>query len=299
MKTAVYHTLINLPFIKMNGIGNDFVILDRRSIHFDIESGAARCIANRISGIGCDQIIILETSTKADVFMRIINADGSEVGACGNATRCVGWLIMQELGRDTASIETSSGILKAFDGGSLEYVCVDMGRPLFGAKDIPLAIDTPDTKAVPLDVASLNSNLPAQFSTVNMGNPHAVFFVDDVNAHDFSRVGPILEYHPIFPERANISLVSVKSRTHLVQRVWERGAGLTIACGTGACAAAICAIRAGFTDRKVTVTLPGGNLDIEWLTDGHVMMSGKIQLDFKGHIDERIFFDAPQIVKLV
>ncbi len=282
----------------MNGLGNDFVILDRRNVSFDIGSDTAKAIANRHFGIGCDQIIILEPSTKADVFMRIMNADGSEVDACGNATRCIGRLVMQELVSNTASIETNSGILQAFDGGSWEQVLVDMGRPLFEAGDIPLSITVSDTSSVFLDTAYLNANLPTYFSAANMGNPHAVFFVDDVEAHDLGRTGPLLEHHPIFPERANISLVSIKSRTHLTQKVWERGAGLTVACGTGACAAAVCAMRAGFTERKVIVTLPGGDLDIEWQDDGHVMMSGKVQLDFEGQLSEGIFSGMTEQVKV-
>lgn len=299
MNASSHHSLINLPFIKMNGLGNDFVILDRRNSSFELGVASAKAIANRHTGIGCDQIIILEPSIKADIFMRIINADGSEAGACGNATRCAGRLIMQEFGSNTASVETNSGILQAFDGGSWEQVSVDMGRPLFGASEIPLSIIAPDTRVVLLDTSSLNaslhSNLPAHFSAANMGNPHAVFFVDDIEAHDLGRIGPVLEHHPIFPERANISLVSVKSRTHLLQKVWERGAGLTIACGTGACAAAVCAMRAGFTERKVTVTLPGGDLEIKWQADGHVMMSGKVQLDFESRLDEKVFFSMAEL----
>jgi diaminopimelate epimerase len=286
--------LINLPFIKMNGLGNDFVILDRRKSEFEITSDDAKAIANRISGIGCDQLIILENSIKANVFMRIINADGSEVSACGNATRCVGRLIMQELskkelGTHKASIETKAGILHAFDGGSWDKVSVDMGRPLFSSKQIPLLGFAPNTNAIALDTRYLNANLPPHFSGVNMGNPHAIFFVDDVEAHELERIGPILENHAIFPERANISLVRAQSRTHLVQKVWERGAGLTVACGTGACAAAVCAMRGGRVDRAVTVTLPGGDLLIEWQADGHVIMSGGVALDFEGTLGETIF----------
>jgi diaminopimelate epimerase len=285
--------LINLPFIKMNGLGNDFVILDRRKSEFEITLDDAKAIANRISGIGCDQLIILENSIKANVFMRIINADGSEVSACGNATRCVGRLIMQELskkelGTHKASIETKAGILHAFDGGAWDQVSVDMGRPLFSSKQIPLLGFVPNTNAITLDTRYLNANLPPHFSGVNMGNPHAIFFVDDVEAHELERVGPILENHAIFPERANISLVSVKSRKALVQKVWERGAGLTIACGTGACAAAVCAMRAGFVERSVTVTLQGGDLFIEWQADGHVMMSGSVALEFEGKLSETV-----------
>ncbi len=292
MSFTPHPSLINLPFIKMNGLGNDFVILDRRVTHFDINSEAAKAIANRQTGVGCDQLILLEISYKADVFMRIVNADGSEVQACGNATRCVGRLMMQELNSDKASIETVAGILHAFDGASWDMVSVDMGRPLFAAKEIPLSIQIEDTRTVPLDTSYLNADLPAYFAAVNMGNPHAIFFVADIEAHDLARIGSVLEHHPIFPERANISLVSVQSRDRLRQKVWERGAGLTIACGTGACAAAIAAMRAGLCNRCVTVTLPGGNLKIEWLPDGHVMMSGAVMLDFEGTLKPKIFARA-------
>ncbi len=289
MSISTYDALINLPFIKMNGIGNDFVILDRRKAEFEVTSNTAQAIANRASGIGCDQLVILENSVNADIFMRIINADGSEVKACGNATRCVGRLIMEELGSDKASIETKAAVLYSFDGGSWDKVSVDMGRPLFSSKQIPLLGYAPNTNAVELDTSMLNAKLPKVFSAVNMGNPHAIFFVKDVEAHELERIGPILENHAIFPERANISLVSVKSRKHLVQKVWERGAGLTIACGTGACAAAVCAMRADLTDRLVTVTLPGGDLIIEWQADGHVIMSGGVALEFEGTLNEAIF----------
>jgi diaminopimelate epimerase len=288
--SAISHlSLIDLPFIKMNGLGNDFVILDRRKAEFEITPHAAKAIAHRVSGIGCDQLVILEQSLKADIFMRIINADGSEVSACGNATRCVGRLIMEELGTHEASIETNANILRSFDGGSWDQVSVDMGRPLFSSKQIPLLGFAPNTNAIALDTEYLNADLPHVFSGVNMGNPHAIFFVKDVEAHELERIGPILENHAIFPERANISLVSVKSRNALVQKVWERGAGLTVACGTGACAAAVCAIRGGLVDRAVTVTLPGGDLLIEWQADGHVMMSGSVALDFTGTLGEAIF----------
>ncbi len=282
----------------MNGLGNDFVILDRRNAVFEMRLELAKAIASRHSGIGCDQIIILEPSRKADIFMRIINADGSEVDACGNATRCVGRLIMNELESNTVCIETGAGILQAFDGGSWSAVSVDMGRPLFGWNDIPLAMAVSDTRKVQLNTLSLKADLPAHFSAASMGNPHAVFFVNNVEAHDLARIGPILENHPMFPERANISLVCIKSPTHLVQKVWERGAGLTIACGTGACAAAVCAMRAEFTERKVTVTLPGGDLEIEWLADGHVMMGGKVEFDFTGNLNEAIFSGIAEPLKV-
>ncbi len=287
--------VIELPFRKMNGIGNDFVILDRRKTTFEISCDAARAIANRKTGIGCDQLIILEASTRADVFMRIINADGGEVDACGNATRCVGRLMMDEFGSAQASIETSAGLLFASDGGDWHQVTVDMGRPNFAPTQIPLSGVFEDTRAVPLDTSALGANLPPTFAAANMGNPHAIFWVDDVEAHELGRIGPILEHHPIFPERANISLVQVQSTSHLIQKVWERGTGLTIACGTGACAAAVSAMRAGLTGRKVSVTLPGGDLVIEWRADGHVMMSGPVALEFDGVIGKNLLLQSEKL----
>ena len=273
-------SLLLLPFRKMNGLGNDFVVLDLRAATVEIAAGDAIRIADRAGGIGCDQIILMEHSTSADVFMRIINADGSEVEACGNATRCVARLVMSETASGEVSIETKSERLLATGEGDI--VTVDMGRPRLAAAEIPLAIATDDTTCVPIDVSDIEPRLPSIFSAANMGNPHAVFFVDDVDAFDLGRFGPLLEHHPLFPQRANISLVGVLSRSHLRQRVWERGAGLTLACGTGACAAAVAAMRAGLTGPSVTVSLPGGDLGIEWRADGHVVMSGPVTFEFDG-----------------
>ena len=274
--------LAGLPFVKMNGLGNDFVILDARSAPIELDAAATRAIADRTTGIGCDQLILIEPAVDADAFMRILNADGSEVDACGNATRCIADLLMNESGRKTASIRTAAALLSARRGADASTIAVDMGRPMLHWSDIPLSQPAPDTAAVPLDIAGLDPALPPTLSAVSMGNPHAVFFVADIEAHDLSTIGPVLEHHPLFPERANISLVTVLSRSHLRQRVWERGAGLTLACGTGACAATIAAIRAGFCDHQVTVSLPGGNLAIDWQADGHVIMTGAVSRDFTG-----------------
>ena len=268
----------------MNGLGNDFVVIDARAEPVTLSVGDARLIADRSQGVGCDQLIVLQPSSEADVFMRILNADGSEVDACGNATRCVAGLVMAETGFGRASIETSAGILLARRGAEAESVAVDMGRPRLSSHDIPLAIEAVDTAMVPFDAARFGVALPSMFSAVNMGNPHAIFFVDDVDAHDLERIGPMIEHDPLFPERVNVSLVTVLSRTHLRQKVWERGAGLTLACGTGACAAAVAAIRAGLADPIVTVTLPGGDLCIEWQPNGHVIMTGAARLDYEGRL---------------
>ncbi len=243
----------SIPFRKMNGLGNDFVVLDARVRALPLGADALRAIADRKEGIGCDQIIALEPSQHADVFMRIWNADGGEVGACGNAARCVAALVAKEQGREGVSIETESAVLAASvnrDGS----VTIDMGEPRFAWDQIPLAEPFHDTRRIELQVGPIDDPVLHSPSVVNVGNPHALFFVDDVAAHDLAKFGPMLEHHPLFPERANISLVQVLSPDHLKVRTWERGAGLTRACGTAACAAAVAAARRGLSGRKVTVS---------------------------------------------
>lgn len=279
-----------IDFVKMNGLGNDFVVIDARSRPLELTPDETRRIADRRFGVGCDQLIVLAPSARADAFMRIYNPDSSEVMACGNATRCVGQRLLDETGHDRALIETGAGLLVATR--SPAGITVDMGTPRLEAAAVPLALTGIDTGAVPLDTAALNAGLPATFSALSMGNPHAIFFVQDVNAHALERVGPLLETNPIFPERANISLVSLAGPDRLVQRVWERGAGLTLACGSGACAAAVAAHRAGLTGRTVRVSLPGGDLTIEWrASDGHVLMSGGTATAFSGRFDPSLLDD--------
>jgi diaminopimelate epimerase len=284
------------PFLKMNGLGNDFVVIDAREAPFVLDAASARRITDRKRGIGCDQLILLEKSARADVFMRILNADGGEVEACGNAARCVARLMMDEKGNSHTSIETRVDLLTADDGGTvasgLRPVAVNMGKPRFGWQDIPLSIAVDDTRHVPIDSAYLEAGLPTEFVAVNVGNPHAIFVVADVNAHAIERTGPILETHPHFPARVNVSFVSVASRHHIIQRVWERGAGLTLACGTGACAAAVAVMRLGLTERTITVTLPGGDLTIEWRADDHIIMTGPVTLAFTGTIAPSLLVDA-------
>ena len=217
--------------------------------------------------------------------MRIHNRDGGEVDACGNATRCVGWLLMGETGRSTAAIETNAGLLRAFDSGQPELITVDMGQPRFRWDEIPLAEEFRDTRAIELQIGPIDDPILHSPAVVNMGNPHAIFWVDDVAAYDLERFGPLLENHPIFPERANISLAHVTSPTAITVKTWERGVGLTRACGTAACAAAVAAARKNLTERRVTVTLPGGPLAIEWRDDGHVWMTGPVETEFEGTID--------------
>lgn len=273
-----------IPFKKMNGIGNDFVVLDARGESLVLGAPAMRLIADRAHGIGCDQVIVLERSDKADVRMRIWNPDGAEVGACGNATRCIAALLKDETGRADVTIETAGGLLGAHVEG-LDRITVDMGEPRFGWADIPLAEPFHDTRAIELQIGPIDAPVLHSPSVVNVGNPHAVFWVDDVAAHDLGRFGPLLENHPIFPERANISLAEVTSPTTIRVRTWERGAGLTKACGTAACAVAVCAMRKKLVERKVCVTLPGGDLVIEWTPANRILMTGPAELEFQGRLE--------------
>jgi diaminopimelate epimerase len=274
-----------IPFRKMNGLGNEFIVFDARQAPVRLSPEAIQKLGGS-AGIGFDQMITVERSQKgADAFMRIHNRDGGEVDACGNATRCIGWLLMGESGRSEATIETNAGFLKAFDTGIPELITVDMGRPRFLWNEIPLAEPFHDTRAIELQIGPIDAPILHSPSAVNMGNPHAIFWVDDVEAYDLGRFGPMLENHPIFPERANISLARVTSRAALTVRTWERGVGLTRACGTAACAAAIAAMRKQLVDKRVTVTLPGGPMIVEWRDDGHVWMTGPVETEFSGTLD--------------
>ncbi len=284
----------SISFVKMNGLGNDFVIIDARAEPVSLSAAAANSIASRTTGVGCDQVIVLETSHAADVFMRILNADGSEVSACGNATRCVAALLQRDLG-DRISIETRAGTLDARVGED-GCVAVDMGAPRFAWNEIPLAQPTADTRAIGLSFPLPDGRALAEPSVVNVGNPHCIFWVRDAESYDLAAFGCDLERHPLFPERANISLADVIDEGAIALRVWERGAGITRACGTAACAAAICAARTGRTGRKVEVRLPGGMLAIEWREDDdHIMMTGPTEFEFSGtlHFDGgRLAVDA-------
>jgi diaminopimelate epimerase len=274
-----------ISFRKMNGLGNDFVVVDARASPVDLTEDEVRAIADRSRGIGCDQLIALEPSGKADVFMRIYNADGSEVDACGNAARCVAFVLAQETGREEVSIETGAGILKA-DAKSAENVTIDMGEPRFAWDAIPLAEPFHDTTGIELQIGPIDAPVLHSPSVVNVGNPHAIFWVDDVDAHDLARFGPLLENHPVFPKRANITLAQIVSPTGLKIRTWERGAGLTKACGTAACAAAVAAARKGLSERRVHVDLPGGGrLLVDWAENGHILMSGPAELEFEGVLE--------------
>lgn len=263
---------MRIPFIKMHGLGNDFVVFDGRAGPLpDLSAAQARAIADRRTGIGCDQLILIEASTVADVKMRIINADGGEVEACGNASRAVGRL----LGRD-ATIETLGGTLtlRAAEG----RIAVDLPAPQFDWQAIPLAYAM-DTLAMPVGWEGLENPVAA-----NVGNPHIVFFVADCDAIDLAHLGPIIEHDALFPQRINVNVATVIDRSNIRLRVWERGAGLTRACGTGACASAVAAMRRGLTEREVTVALPGGQLIIAWHGDA-ITMSGPASESFRGDFD--------------
>lgn len=258
-------------FHKMHGLGNDFALFDARAAPLALSPAQARAIADRHGGIGCDQVIVVEPSAAADVRMRIFNADGGEVGACGNAARCVALLI-----GGAVSIETAGGTIAgaAADGGAW----IDMGTPRFGWDEIPLAYPL-DTAHLPIGWEEL-----ADPAAINVGNPHIVFFVADAAAVPLERLGPLIEHDPLFPERINVNVASIDGEA-IDLRVWERGAGLTRACGTGACATAVAAIRRGLVRTPLTVRLPGGALDISWQPGGTIRMTGPATHVFTGEID--------------
>ncbi|WP_332771489.1 diaminopimelate epimerase [Phenylobacterium sp.] len=269
------------PFLKMNGLGNDFVVVEARSAPFAPTPEEVRAIASREAGIGCDQLVSIEASDKADAAVRFWNADGEEVGACGNASRCVGWLLMEASGRDQAVMETQGGLLTATRAGD-RIVSVDMGVPGLDWTDIPLAEEM-DTKGIELQVGPIDAPILHTPGCVSMGNPHVVFFVPDIETAPVVEVGPMIEHHHLFPEAVNVGFAQIVARDRIRLRVWERGAGLTKACGTGACAALVAAHRRGLTDNKATLVLDGGELTIEWReSDGHVIMTGPAQVDFTG-----------------
>jgi diaminopimelate epimerase len=281
-------------FTKMNGLGNEIVVVDMRARPLPIPAGEARAAASP-QGAPYDQMMVLypPRTEGADAFVRVFNNDGSESGACGNGTRCIASLYFDETGKDRVTFETVAGLLPCWKDDRPGLITVDMGRPRLRWDEIPLAEEFQDTRGIALQIGPIDAPILHTPSVVNMGNPHAVFWVDDVAPYDLARIGPMLENHPIFPERANISLVAVKSRQHIVVRTWERGAGLTKACGSAACAAAVSASRTRRTERKVTVTLPGGDLTVEWREgDDHVLMTGPVEFEFTGAFDPALFEKA-------
>jgi diaminopimelate epimerase len=282
--------LANRPFVKMNGLGNEIVVVDMRQTPSAISADAARAVAQP-SGVPYDQLMALYPPRTAgtDSLIRIYNSDGSEAGACGNGMRCVASLIGKESGKDKLTFEVDGRVLNTWKNADGLFT-VDMGAPRFAWNEIPLAEEFRDTRAIELQIGPIDAPVLHSPSAVNMGNPHAIFWVEDVNAYDLGKIGPLLENHPMFPERANISLAAVTSREHIVLRTWERGAGLTQACGSAACAAAVAAVRLRRAERKVTVTLPGGDLLIEWRErDDHVLMTGPVAYEFEGRFDPALF----------
>ena len=261
-----------LRFHKMHGLGNDFVVVDARLEPIAMDGDRARAIADRRTGIGCDQLIVIEPSDTADARMRIFNADGGEVEACGNASRCVALLL-----GGSSTIETLGGLIRGRAGEA--SASVDMGEPRFGWDAIPLAYAM-DTAGMPVGWEELTQPM-----AVNVGNPHLIFFVPDTDAVDLARLGPLIETDPLFPARINVNVATIASRDRIRLRVWERGAGLTQACGTGACATAVAAIRSGRVDAPVTVELPGGPLVIDWRDGASIMMSGPATHVFTGEAE--------------
>lgn len=266
-----------IRFRKMHGLGNDFIVLDEREASLGLTPAVTRFLADRHRGIGADQVISLEPAPGADVFMRIRNPDGSEAGACGNATRCVASLVAAESGREAVTIRTIAGDLRVRRARGGLWTA-DMGPARLGWQDVPLA-SAMDTLHLPLARGAV-----ADPAACSMGNPHATFFVADLDSVDVAALGPSLERDPIFPDRANIGFAQVLAPDHLRLVMWERGAGMTLACGSGACAAAVNAARRGLTGRRVRISLPGGDLGILWRDDGHVEMTGPVATSFQGEI---------------
>ncbi|MFA5040505.1 MAG: diaminopimelate epimerase [Bdellovibrionales bacterium] len=271
----------SLSFLKMHGLGNDFVVFDGRTDGFTPSEKFLRAVANRKRGVGCDQIIVMHKPSCADanVHMAIYNMDGTRVQACGNATRCIASLMFKELGRKNCVIETVAGLLKATQEDS-GLISVDMGEPRFDWKDIPLAREA-DTLTAP--VASGGLFAPC---CVNVGNPHAVFFVPNAEGVALAEVGPNLETHPMFPQRCNIEVAQILAPDRIRMRVWERGTGITEACGSGACATLVAAVRRNLSQRRATIVLDGGELVIEWRDDNHIMMIGPASMSFSGTLDK-------------
>ena len=269
-------------FIKMHGLGNDFVVLDTRESELSLSAPQAAAIADRQRGVGCDQVILIERSATelADAGLVFLNADGSESAACGNGTRCAASLLMAENGTDHVTLETAHGLLDCDAVGDL--VTVDMGVAQTEWRDIPLA-QASDTLHLGLEEGPLSDPVG-----VGMGNPHMVFFVEDADSVALETLGPILEHHALYPERANVQVVQVLGRDRIRQRTWERGSGITLASGSGACAGAVAACRRNLTDRKVDVVMNGGTLTIEWLESGQVLMTGPVATSFTGHLDDSL-----------
>jgi len=264
------HSIDIIPFMKMHGLGNDFVVVDERDGITRVDRDVAIAMADRHRGVGYDQLAVLTRTDESDVALTFWNSDGSQAGACGNATRCIARFLMAESGKSALRLTTERGILAAQDLGQ-KLTAVNMGQPLLDWQDVPLARDM-DTLSLPIDGAP---------TATGMGNPHCTFFVDDINAVDLAGRGAEMEHHPLFPERTNVQFVQVIGPDHLRMRVWERGVGVTLASGSSSCAVAVAAVRRGLTGRKVQIDLDGGTLHIDWRDDG-VWMSGPTAHVFDG-----------------
>lgn len=278
-------------FLKMNGLGNDFVVIETQTQSFEPTPEQIRAIAKRgDGGVGCDQVIAIDPprAEGASAYVRFWNSDGDKVGACGNGTRCVAWLLMQSSGKDAVAFDTEGGRLSGVMAGD-RLVTVDMGQPGLDWTQIPLSEEM-NTERVELQVGPIDAPLVHTPVCVSMGNPHVVFFVDSPVTDDFATgTGSLVEHHPLFPEGVNVGFAHVAARDHIQLKVWERGAGLTAACGTGACAAQVAAVRRGLTDRRARVAFETGSLVIEWReSDGHVIMTGPVSMDFAGKLPETL-----------
>ena len=267
----------------MHGLGNDFVIIDARKNAVSLTPDGVRAIAARHTGIGCDQLIVMEPANQkdADLFMRIHNADGGEVDACGNGTRCVAALVMEQMNTEKVMVQTNAGVMET-TAGENGTVAVDMGLPNLDWQDIPLA-EKADTLKLDLSTGDLSEPV-----AVNMGNPHAVFFVENAADVALEELGPEIENHAMFPERTNVEIAQMLPDGNIRLRVWERGAGITRACGTGACATLVAANRRELSDRYANIILDGGALGIEWREDNHVIMVGPVATSYSGMLDESL-----------
>jgi diaminopimelate epimerase len=284
-----------LRYVKMNGLGNEIVVVDLRAGDRPLTPDEIRAVAED-PATAFDQMMVLEAprTVGTDAFVTIFNTDGSESAACGNGTRCIGWLEAERTGRTKLRFETRAGILDV-TVESPSAITVDMGEPRFGWAEIPLSEPFHDTRAIELQIGPIDAPVLHSPSVVNVGNPHVVFWVDKpVASYDLGRFGPLIENHPLFPERVNVTIAEVTSRTAMVIRTWERGAGLTRACGTAACASAVSAMRKKLVDRKVTVTLPGGPLVVEWAPNNHILMTGPAELEHEGTLEPRPAAAKPQ-----
>jgi diaminopimelate epimerase len=292
------NALAHRRFLKMNGLGNEITVLDLRGTKLRVTETDARAIAAEPRA-HFDQLMVLHdpVTPRTDAYVRIYNTDGSEAGACGNGTRCVAWAmladpIMGDAAKTALTLQTKAGLLPARRDSDLVFT-VDMGAPKLGWEDIPLAEPFHDTAHFELQIGPIDDPILHTPCAVNMGNPHAVFFVDDPYRFNLEQIGPLLENHPIFPDRANIELAAVTAPDHIVLRVWERGAGITRACGSGACAALVAAVRRELSARKAVVSLPGGDLTIEWReSDGHVLMTGPVEFEWEGTLAPDLFETA-------